>query len=210
MYKIRLHRFLKAVYPIEYAGDSGGDKNITSSSKNDMERVPNNFNSLNLEKIKRSSYEEGFRKGRDHEHQQISQLVGALKRIVSALEAKKETMVEQIEREITKIVIAVARKIVRKEIDQDPDVVVRVAREALERVMDAQSITVRVNPLDWEKLKEIQPELLSLSSGQSLHIEKDKTIERGGSIVETGNGIIDARIEQQIESLSQALLGEKE
>lgn len=209
MFKIRLHRFLKGVYPIKHASSSFRDKNITSSSKNDIKRIINDSNSLNLEKIKRSSYEEGFREGRHHEQKQISQLINALKRAVMDLEAKKETMVEQTEKEIAKIVIAVARKIVKKEINQDPDVVVRVAREALERVMDVQSITVRVNPLDWEKLKEVQPELLSLSSGQSLHIEKDKTIERGGTIVETGNGTIDARIEQQIEALSQALLGEK-
>jgi len=56
----------------------------------------------------------------------------------------------------------------------------------------------------------VQPELLFSSlEKKNIYIEKDETITRGGSLIETDKEIIDARLEQQIYKVNKALLGEE-
>jgi len=203
--------FLNKAYEIKKEGNGLESKNNPFFRAGPRKKG----NSLNLaetsrEEIEKISYEKGYQEGKEQEREKIREIMMILKRTVKDLEIKKETIINEMERKIVEIAMATARKIIKKEIDRDPQIILRTVRESLKRIKQAQKITIKVNPLDWTTLKKVQPELLFSSPGEeSIYIEKDETIARGGSLIETDKEIIDARIEEQICEVKKALSGEK-
>jgi len=92
-----------------------------------------------------------------------------------------------------------------------PEVVCRIAAEALESARDRCEIELRVNPADAETLRAQEPRLLEvLARARAVAIREDPAVGRGGVIVETEAGTVDARIETRLDALRRALLGEDE
>jgi flagellar assembly protein FliH len=65
-------------------------------------------------------------------------------------------------------------------------------------------IVVRVHPEDWHYATEITGALGHVRGGlKTLTVQEDTSIGRGGCVVETSLGTIDARIEAQFDELEQ-------
>jgi len=203
--------FLNKAYQIKKEFNELESKN-NSFSQTQLHKKENSLNlaETSREEIEKIGYEKGYQEGKEKEREKIREIIAILQKIVKDLEIKKEIIVDEMEQKTVEIAMATARKIIKKEIDQDPQVILRTVREALKRIKQAQKITIKVNPLDWTTLKKVQPELLFSSlEKKNIYIEKDETITRGGSLIETDKEIIDARLEQQIYKVNKALLGEE-
>jgi len=184
------------------------DKPLISEAKNSQKEDISSL--IDIEKIIRNSYEEGFEKGRKTEEKEVNSLRKTLEKVIKNLEEEKKNIAKETEEGMVKMALAIAKKIIKKKIDSDSDIIVAVAAEALRRTIEAQEITIKVNPLDWMKLKQSRSKLLSLKKeGQSIQIERDENIERGGCIVETEKETIDARIDYQMKQIEKTLLGEE-
>ena len=209
MFKVQLPMFLSKVYKVkEDYGNSELKDNLLHLPQVERKEESSSLTEISIEEIRKNSYQKGFEEGGQKERKIVIETMAILKKIVKDLEVKKEAVLNEMEGKIVQIAIATAKKIIKKEIEEDPETIVRVTREALKRVRQAQKITIKVNPQDWMKLKEVQPELLSSSLREgSVYIEKDEAIARGGSLVETDKGIIDARIERQIDEIDKVLSG---
>lgn len=209
MFKVQLPMFLSKVYKIkEDYGNLELKDNLLHLRQVEGKVESSSLTEISTEEIRRNSYQKGFEEGSQKERKKVVEIMAILEKIVKDLEVKKEVMLNEMKEKIVEIAIATAKKIIKKEIKEDSETIVRVVREALKRIRHAQKITIKVNPQDWMKLKEVQPELLSSSLREgSIYIEKDEAIARGGSLVETDKGIIDARIERQIDEVDKALSG---
>jgi flagellar biosynthesis/type III secretory pathway protein FliH len=110
------------------------------------------------------------------------------------------------EKEIIHIAIAAAERIVGYACERDPEAIARIVSPVLLRARGAQQVTVRVHPLDVEGLKKASLRLSSeaeLSDG--ICIEPDPAMARGGCMVCTEAGTLEARIEVQLAALERAL-----
>lgn len=106
--------------------------------------------------------------------------------------------------------IAVAGRIVKHEITMDREVVVRQVREALRRIVGVESIKLRVHPEDEVLIRAHRTALLTSSdSVREVNIEPDPAIERGGCIIESSSGNVDARIATQLRQVENALCAEE-
>jgi len=211
LFKVKLPMFLNKAYQIKKEFNELESKN-NSFFQTQLHKKENSLNlaETSREEIEKIAYEKGYQEGKEKEREKIREIIAILQKIVKDLEVKKEIIVDEMEQKTVEIAMATARKIIKKEIDQDPQVILRTVREALKRIKQAQKITIKVNPLDWTTLKKVQPELLFSSlEKKNIYIEKDETITRGGSLIETDKEIIDARLEQQIYKVNKALLGEE-
>ena len=102
--------------------------------------------------------------------------------------------------------LAVAERIVKREILLDDEIVVRQVREALRRIVGVESIKVRVHPDDEVLVRSHRAALLALTDAtRDVVIEPDNTIERGGCILESASGNVDARIATQLRQVEHAL-----
>jgi len=69
-------------------------------------------------------------------------------------------------------------------------------------------INIKVNPSQHELSKENMPMIVSsLGIDAKINIFSDDTIEEGGCIIQTSNGIVDATVETQLEIIKEAFKG---
>ena len=98
---------------------------------------------------------------------------------------------------------ALARQVVRGELAAHPQQVAMVAREALETLLlSARHVTVRVHPDDQPLVAQGAQEVLAARGARLL---ADAGVTRGGCIVESDIGIIDASIESRWRRAAAAL-----
>lgn len=114
------------------------------------------------------------------------------------------TRLEEIESRSVMLVTAMTEKVIGRKLDLDDTIVLDVVRESLREAADASNLTVRVSPTDEPLVAEAQAELLSaLGAVDQFQIVGDQSVSSGGCIVETERGRFDARIETQLELLSE-------
>ena len=123
------------------------------------------------------------------------------------MENIRRSILERGEAKVLKLVIAVARKVIRREVAMDRDVILGVLREAVKNVLDRDRIKVRLHPGDHERLSKLTPGLIAGFEGiRSITLEADEGIGAGGAVIETAFGEIDATLEQQLEEILKAFL----
>ena len=64
---------------------------------------------------------------------------------------------------------------------------------------------MRVNPGDLERMREHRDELLNDGEIKNFRIIEDQRVDRGGVVVETDGGTIDARISTQVNEAKRVL-----
>jgi flagellar biosynthesis/type III secretory pathway protein FliH len=113
-----------------------------------------------------------------------------------------------LEQDAYRFALAVAERIVKREITLDESLVMRQIRDSMHRIIGVETITVRVHPDDETLVRSHRPVLLSSSdSVREIIIEGDDTVERGGCILESSTGNVDARIGSQLRQIESALFG---
>jgi flagellar assembly protein FliH len=158
--------------------------------------------------------EDAFNKGVDQgkaaaiaaQQENVDNAALALKETVEKLVRIRQQDVERMETETVKLALAIARKIIGYETDQGP-VIGHVVRTAMRKVADPRHLTLRLNPKDIDTVRAFQRELLPDDDvGADLGLEADESIGKGGCIIETQLGDVDARIDQQIKIIDALLI----
>jgi flagellar biosynthesis/type III secretory pathway protein FliH len=154
--------------------------------------------------IEQEAHEKGLAAARaqaDEEVQTASaDLRGQFTRSLTELESLYTVITSRAERDLVKLALGIARKVVHREVTTDPDIVVTLARVALERLHPRAVATVLLHPDDFEY---VNAQRQTLSSTGAVEIVADRAVGRGGCIVQSEHGDIDARIEQQFASLER-------
>lgn len=99
------------------------------------------------------------------------------------------------EPELLRLALAVARKILRRELTVDPHSLLGILKAALETINQAEVLCVRVSPEDAGQLG---GKLGSLGLPDAVEVMADRTLERGSLILDTRRGQIDASIQTQL------------
>lgn len=148
---------------------------------------------------------EGYKAGLERAQQDIQQVKDA---VVEFLNAKNEIF-EYIAPDILEISIDIAKKIVKKEIEQDPGLILETILDVLKNISrDESKISIKANPVQVGLLKESIPEILSsLGLETRIKVFADDTIEVGGCILQTSNGLVDATVSTQFEIIKEAFKG---
>jgi flagellar assembly protein FliH len=115
---------------------------------------------------------------------------------VAAAEQERRRSVERAEADIAALVMEVSRCLALG--DPDPRTVARLCREAVRRAAGARRVTLRVPPGQRELLVE-------RAWARGLTVVEDDAISPGGCVVESEEGVVDARIETRLDSLERAL-----
>jgi flagellar assembly protein FliH len=164
-----------------------------------------------IAEVEREAFAKGFaqgeRAGQEAAAQRAEAMVQRLTETLKELTSLRAQMIHQTERQMVELALAVARRVVHREVSLDQDLLVAMARVALERLGEAGQITVRLNPDDF---KLAGAERTAQISGNHVSVVPDARIPRGGCRLESDMGILDAGIDAQIHEIAQALLGRSE
>lgn len=114
----------------------------------------------------------------------------------------RDRALAEAEAETVRIAIAAARHVLREELRLEPSQIRSIVRDVLSRARRARTVTLVVHPDDAQALSSLHAE-----QGWSLSVDTDPNITRGGCVVHTELGQLDARIEVQLEAIERALIG---
>lgn len=109
--------------------------------------------------------------------------------------------------DVTQLAFAVAKNIVGSVVDAHDDLVLQSVRDCLAHVQDTTQLTIYVNPEDLALVRNNRTHWQEAYERiESLNIEADESIEKGGCLIETPSGDIDAQISSRLEKLQAAIL----
>lgn len=156
-----------------------------------------------------AEYERGKRDGEKALSEQLIRQRGELIELQNGVLNSLTQAVGQVTRECEGAMIALALEIAGKLVADLPiasEMVEAAVREALANVEQNTNLTVLLNPMDYELLQQANaPVLLTEIGGQQLKFQTSAQVTRGGCMVQTSFGVIDARRETKLEALKQSL-----
>ena len=122
-----------------------------------------------------------------------------------AEEIRRQTL-ESVEAEIVRLSIEIAEKVVSVKLNMHPQVVVDIAKEAINMLHERDSVVLFVNPSETTLFEAKREDLIKqLSPKGELHIIGDHEISPGGCVAETEHGRVDATIESRWENFLKNL-----
>lgn len=153
--------------------------------------------------IKESAQKEGYEDGLNQAKADIDEVRNSIGAFLNA----KQEVFDYVAPNIMEISLDIAKKIIKKEIQQDSNLIMDNISELLRGLSKEETkITLRVNPTQVSIVKANVPEMLTnIGLEAKILVVPDETIMEGGCMVTTTNGVIDATIETQLSVISEAL-----
>jgi flagellar assembly protein FliH len=162
---------------------------------------------VDIAMLERSAYENGLRQGEKSGMAAAERKIEEISRrhadSILEIGRLKSSLYAQVEHEVAKLAIEVAKKIVHREIQADPEIIQTLVHVALSHVTEKTSVRVHVHPVDYDLIVKRQNEL-SQAESKNINLTPDKSIERGGCLIETDCGDIDARLEEKFCEVERA------
>ena len=147
--------------------------------------------------------QEGLQSARGEIDGQLQRLAGILSNLLAPVEAQHETL----KAALSRLVIRVAREVVRSELKTDPALILKLVTEALEAMpAGASNLRVFLNPDDVELMRE-HGDRLALE-GVLLNVDAD--LLPGDCRVESAESLIEWSTEGRLSTLSKELFGNAE
>jgi len=162
-----------------------------------------------LARLEREAYEKGFEQGRKDglalEQKQLDQQRQQMEGLFNEMQGLKAVLFRDAEQDLVTLSTLIARRIIREEIRTDPTVIQRTVRAALDFVADRSHLKITLHPEDMEEIRSILPELASMTDGGRFEVTEDETVDRGGCMLDTGFGKINATVRDQSDVISTVL-----
>ena len=147
--------------------------------------------------------EEGLKQGEETAAVQIEEMTRRYTDALAQVAAFKETLRAEVEEEVVRLALAVAKKIVHREIQIDQTIIHTLVRVALERVSGKSAVIIRLSPPDYEYMSKAHADM-SQVEGREIGFEVDNTLTKGDCMIQTDAGDIDARIGEEFNEVESA------
>ena len=163
------------------------------------------------QKIHDEAYKTGFDEGREKGYEEgnleAQRLIDRLHVILDRIMDKRQEILDNTEQQIVELVLLMARKVVKVISENQRNVVMSNVLQALRKVKGRGDVIVRVNLADVKLTTEHTKDFMrAVENIQNITVAEDSSIDRGGCIIETDFGAIDARISSQLAELEQKIL----
>jgi flagellar assembly protein FliH len=158
-------------------------------------------------------YKQGLLEGQEKARRELEQdystkLFRKYEEVYNILRQYDEHLLEQ-EKIFEKLVIETAyelsKKIIQREIEEK-NIINENIRLAINKIIGANEVKLRLHPQDLEELSVDSKNIINGSSFTKIKIEGDNQIEKGGCLIETEIGNVDARIATQLSELRMKLV----
>jgi flagellar assembly protein FliH len=137
--------------------------------------------------------------------QQRSELLELQQGVLTAMREAIPHLIQQTEQQLIEVALETAKKIVAG-MPISQEMVEAVVREAVGEIEDSAEITVHLNGDDLALLRKHQSSVLQgLPSAGAMRFISSTEVTRGGCLVQTRFGMLDARRETKLEQLRESL-----
>ncbi len=164
-----------------------------------------------IDAVHREAFKKGFEQGREDGFKEgkaeVERLVGRIHVILEKAMDKRGEILEQTEAQVIELVLLLARKVVKVISENQKNVVISNIAQALKKLKTKSDVIIKVNLSDLQLASEHAKDFIAQAeNAKRLTIVEDTSIDRGGCVVETDFGEIDARISSQLHELEEKIL----
>ena len=154
------------------------------------------------EKAQKEGSAKGYKEGKD----EIQRLVQTLSNIITEASDLHKKIIVASEKQMVEQILLIARKVIKDETNTRKTIVVNNVKSALKNMSQCEKVKIRVNVQDLEVSSEHKKEFIHLLQENAVvTILEDSRIEKGGCVVESNIGSIDAKISTQLALIEQAI-----
>lgn len=159
----------------------------------------------------KDGYTDGFKKGQEagfkEGNLEAQRLTDRLHTIIERTMDKRQEILAETEQQIVDLVLLMTRKIVKVISENQRNIVVSNVVQALRKVKGRGEVIIRVNLNDVAMTTEHVKDFLAAAENvKNITVVEDSTVDRGGCVVETDFGAIDAKIVSQLNEIEQRIL----
>ena len=159
----------------------------------------------------REAYERGHAEGHDKGYQEgrteVERLVERLHTILSKAIEKRNEIIEESETQIINLVLLIVKKVIKVISENQKNVVINNVVQALRKLKSRGDVVIRVNLADLELTSEHVKDFMKMVENvKSVTVLEDSSVDKGGCIIETDFGQIDARISSQLHEIEEKIL----
>ena len=151
-------------------------------------------------------FESGEAAGKEQGLKEVEARFQALGELIEKLKRLEMELVENIESDVVQLSLAIAKRVIRREIGLKPELLAEMIREGVEKLGPAERFRVRLHPSDRDAIEgSTSGTLQEIRKIKSLRLESDPALRPGDCILETADKLIDGRIESQLLVLDEII-----
>lgn len=183
---------------------------IIEDAKLEAERIIQEAN-VEKENIKATAHQDGYKEGHEQGfmegQNEVNRLVERVHKIVESVMVRREEILCETEQQIVELVLLMTRKVVKIISENQKTVVLSNVLAALKKIRTRGNITLRVNTEDLKLTTAHVDEFIKrIENVNGISVIEDSAVDKGGCIVETDFGAIDARISSQLAELESKIM----
>jgi flagellar assembly protein FliH len=158
------------------------------------------------EAARAQGHDAGFQAGLVEAQRQMAAGVAALQAAVAGVEAQRNQLSAAVEAAAVELGLRIAEQALHATVEAQPGVVVDVVRGALRRLVDRDRVAILVHPDDLDLVRTASPGLVAELGGiEHCEVQAERRVARGGAIVRTVEGEVDATLATKLARAREVL-----
>jgi flagellar assembly protein FliH len=162
------------------------------------------------EDAREAGREQGYATGKSAAEDELAPVLTTIRELIESVRAQRGAVIAAAEPELARLAMAIAERVVHSELQTNQNVIVENVRQALTRLVSREVVTLRVNPIDLDTIRQHRDDIVAAGDVEHLRIVEDQRVDRGGVIVETDAGTIDSKVSTQLREARRAILSDAE
>ncbi len=173
---------------------------------------------LECVRLQTQAREEGSRQGESHVERLAQQMAGqiaemriteaakSVKSLCEDLETATQQWLRQWQHETITLAIGIAEKILARQIESDPSILISWIEDSVRMIQGQRQITIRIHPEDAQRLTSALPDLIEeMTPSVELQVVEDVAVGKFGVILQTPDTTIDRSLQTQLKRLVEEL-----
>ena len=162
-----------------------------------------------IARLEREAYEKGFAQGQkdglDLEKSKLEEMGKQYEALLTELKDLKVHIFHDSEGEMLRLIQLIVKKIIGEEIKTSDSIIRHSIKTAANFLTDKRKVRIIINPDDMEEVKKMLPDLAKLTKGGHFQLTEDSSIGKGGCMLETGFGRVNATIDDQLDEIIKVI-----
>lgn len=160
--------------------------------------------------IEKEAYEKGFGQGEkdglERGEKRMEKTISQCRHLLEEITRQREELFRTYEKEMVQLVLSVSRKVIHHEVMLQDEIISEVLQEAFQQVVDSRKVVVHVNPIDYQTLV-THPDRFPMvqRNRDGVQFVENQGIERGGCLLETSFGEIEATLEGRLNEIASSV-----
>lgn len=181
-------------------GTTGSARTPASMAKALVPAEVPHISEAELATARQQGFEDGMRRGREEAAAQLQETLDRLGETLRELALLKRKIRNEAEQELVQLSLAIARRILYRELATDPESIHGIVHAALQKLQNREIVRVRVYPA---AAAAVRVAFERLPNAAAVEIVADTGLATGAILFETALGELDASIETQLQEIQR-------